>query len=124
MQLAWKRADNGQIHACHAGLLCISAPIEVDDQPVAITAGCQFVTQAPGGAIQIGNRTCLVWPPNWVSTRKTCGLPLPSVRLVPEKDLARISRLVGRVADTFSEIGQERLNLLSRLQHIAEMSKV
>ncbi len=48
----------------------------------------------------------------------------PGVRLVPEESLARISRLLGRVAGTFSEIGQERLNLLSRLQHISEMSRV
>jgi hypothetical protein len=47
-----------------------------------------------------------------------------SVRVIPEIHLERISRLIVRVADTFSEIGQERLALLSRLQHIAEMSRI
>ena len=36
----------------------------------------------------------------------------------------RIRELVRRLAETFSEIGQERLNLLGRLEKIAEMSRV
>jgi hypothetical protein len=47
-----------------------------------------------------------------------------TVRRVPGKDLERFSQLLRRVASTFSEIGEERLNLLSRLQHISEMSRV
>jgi hypothetical protein len=38
--------------------------------------------------------------------------------------LPRVSRLLRRVADTFAEIGQERLSLISRLQNIAEISKI
>jgi hypothetical protein len=41
-----------------------------------------------------------------------------------EEDLARVSRLLRRMVGTFTEIGEERLGLLSRLQHIAEMSKI
>jgi hypothetical protein len=47
-----------------------------------------------------------------------------SVRLGTDEHLQRTARLVARVADTFAEIGQERLSLLSRLEHIAEVSKV
>jgi hypothetical protein len=43
---------------------------------------------------------------------------------VPQEELPRVSRLLQRVVGTFSEIGQERLNLLGRLQHIAEVSKI
>lgn len=121
---AWRRVDNGQIHACHAGLLCTSAPVEVEHQKVAIAAGCQFATQAPGG-------TRPAWQQNLPQLAVELSLneqelrsAAPGVRLVPEESLARISRLVRRMAGTFSEIGQERLNLLSRLQHISEMSKV
>ena len=46
------------------------------------------------------------------------------MRVVRENDLPRIASLFWRMADTLSEIGQERLKLLSRLQYIAEMSKI
>ena len=74
-------------------------------------------------------------PPAWRSNLPTLAVELDlseselwaaadSVRLVPEGSLSRVSRLLGRVVDTFSKIGQERLSLLSRLQYIAEMSKI
>ena len=121
---SWKRVGQGQIHLCHAGLLCASAPIEVSDRWIAITAGCQFAAQPADGA-----------EPAWMVRLSTLAADLGlakedlqaaagSVRTVPEDRLPRISRLLQRVAGTFSEIGQERLNLLSRLQHIAEMSKI
>jgi hypothetical protein len=46
------------------------------------------------------------------------------VRLVPADRLGRFSRLLVRVAETFAEVGRERLSLVSRLEHIAEVSKV
>lgn len=121
---AWTAVGNGQVHECHAGLLCVSAPVEVDGQRLAITAGCQFSTQAPDAA----RRTWRARLPALAADLGLAELDLEDaanrVRVVSEGDLARVSRLLGRVADTFSEIGQERLNLLSRLQHIAEMSKI
>jgi hypothetical protein len=36
----------------------------------------------------------------------------------------QVPRLLHRVAATFSEIGEERLSLLGRLQRIAEISSV
>jgi DNA-binding transcriptional regulator PaaX len=105
-------------------LLCVSAPIEVGGQAVAITAGCQFATQVPVEGQQ-------AWRSNLSRLAADLGLSesdlqaaADSVRLVPDGYLARVARLLGRVVDTFSEIGQERLSLLSRLQHIAEMSKI
>ena len=121
---AWKAVGSGTIQSCHAGLLCVSAPIKVGGQAVAITAGCQFMTQ-PSVEVQQA----------WRSNLPTLAVELDlseselwaaadSVRLVPEGSLSRVSRLLGRVVDTFSKIGQERLSLLSRLQYIAEMSKI
>jgi excisionase family DNA binding protein len=121
---AWKLVDNDRAHRCHAGLLCVSVPIEVAGNPVAITAGCQFSAQ-PLNAHD----------PTWAATLSVLAVDLglssaelqaavPSVRVVQGDELPRLSRLLRRVADTFSEIGQERLILLSRLQHIAEMSKI
>jgi excisionase family DNA binding protein len=121
---AWKRVSNGQAQHCHAGLLCIGALIHVDDQQVAITAGCQFTVQTSG-------RQMPPWQQNLPLLAEELGLSeqglvaaSESVRVVPDESIARISRLLGRMVGTFSEIGQERLNLLSRLQHISEMSRV
>jgi excisionase family DNA binding protein len=112
---SWKQTDRGRVHRCHAGLMCVSAPIEVGGHQVAITAGCQFATQPPDAAT-LAAQLGLV-EGDLLSAAS-------SVRLVPESYLPQVSRLIQRVADTFSEIGQERLNLLSRLQHIAEISTI
>jgi excisionase family DNA binding protein len=120
----WQSAANGKAHHCHAGLSCVGAPVVVSGQPVAITAGCQFAVQAPRGE-----------RPAWWSNLPVLAVELglseeglrtaaESVRLVPDDHLDRISRLLVRVADTFAEIGRERLSLLSRLEYIAEVSKV
>lgn len=122
--MAWKSHGNGDARVCHAGLLCVSAPITVNGRKVAIAAGCQFAAQVPNGddpawrasvpklAADLGLREGDLW----VATG--------SVRLVPEGDATHISRLLLRVAETFSEIGQERLSLLHRLQSIAEISRI
>jgi excisionase family DNA binding protein len=114
---AWRSVGDGSLHLCHAGLSCVSAPIEVGGQPVAITAGCQFT----GGPWPVHLDTLaadLALDPRDLEAAAGSG------RLVPDETLTRISRLLQRIAGTFSEIGEERLNLLSRLQHIAEMSKI
>jgi excisionase family DNA binding protein len=114
---SWSKVGNGRIHHCHAGLLCAGSSIQVDDQQIAITAGCQFATQA--------------WRPDLAALadaldldRQDLDSTAGTVRLVSEDSLPRIARLLQRAASTFSEIGHERLKLLSRLQHIAEMSKI
>jgi excisionase family DNA binding protein len=121
---AWARVGNGQIHACHAGLLCISVPIEISGQAVAITAGCQFVTQPVGGLGPAWQADLLVLAADLGLAERDLGAATDSVRVVTENYLSRVSRLLQRIATTFAEIGEERLSLLSRLQHIAEMSKI
>jgi excisionase family DNA binding protein len=120
----WRQIGNGQPHTCHAGLLCISAAIEVNSQTVAITVGCQFIAASAEG---VEGR----WQTQLPDLAADLGLPegeleaaAVSVRVVPTDDLSRISQLIHRIADTFSEFGQERLNLISRLQHIAEVSRI
>jgi len=121
---AWKSTGNGDFQVCHAGLLCVGAPIKVSGKAVAITASCQFAPRVPNGddsawrarvpdlAVDLGLAEGDLWAAGG------------SIRVAPEGQLTQISRLLYRVAETFSEIGQERLSLLSRLQHIAEMSKI
>lgn len=121
---SWRRLVNGQMHACHARLLCVTAPVQVSNQVVAITAGCQFIAQPLPGE-----------EPDWKVHLPALAADLDldeddlravadTVRIVPAGYLPRVSRLLHRIAGTFSEIGQERLELLSRLQHISEMSQV
>ena len=121
---AWRSAGDGKARLCHAGLYCVGASVEVGDRVVAITAGCQFT-------ILDSDVTDPPWRTNLAGL--AAGLELSeedlraaadSVRLGTDEHLQRTARLVARVADTFAEIGQERLSLLSRLEHIAEVSKV
>jgi excisionase family DNA binding protein len=122
--VAWRMAKADQFHTCHAGLLCASAPVEVSGQQVAIASGCQFAAQTPNGDSQfwLSNLSVLAAELGLAegALRATAG----TVRLLPDDELRRVLRLLHQLADTLSEIGQERLNLLSRLQHIAEMSKI
>jgi excisionase family DNA binding protein len=120
---AWQAVNAGELHTCHAGLLCASARITVATHWVATVASCQFAAQPADG----GGR----WNPNLPVLVADLGLSerelraaAPSVRSLPDDSLRRISHLLQRVADTFSEIGQERLYLLSRLQRIAEISTI
>jgi excisionase family DNA binding protein len=121
---SWRQQPDGQVHACHAGLLCASFPIAVNGQPVALAAVCQFSSPGPSGD-----------DPAWQShlPELAAGLGLAeaelraavdSVQVIPADNQLRISRLLRRVADTFSQIGQERVNLLGRLEKIAEMSRI
>jgi excisionase family DNA binding protein len=121
---SWKLVDDGQVHPCHAGLLCVSAPIVVRGQQVSIAAACQFVTQPLNGAGLARQNTLAALATELGLIEGELQAAAASVRLVPEGYLRRVSSLLLRMADTFSEIGQERLNLLSRLQDIAEMSKI
>jgi excisionase family DNA binding protein len=123
-EVAWKSPGNGLAHVCHAGLLCVSAPITIGEQTLAITAGCQFSVQAPNGSEP-------AWQGSIPNLAADLGLiegelraAAKGIRLVPRERPTHISHLLHRVAETFSEIGQERLSLLNRLQHIAEMSKI
>lgn len=120
---AWM-AQNGQVQVCHAGLYSVSTPIRLRGQTIGISALCQFVPdqyQAGGTA----------WRCRISALAEELGLSAPeleaaadSVRLVSVEEMARIGAMSRRMANAFSEIGQERLHLLSRLQHIAEISQV
>jgi excisionase family DNA binding protein len=121
---AWRQVDDSQVHHCHAGLLCVSAPIQVGDRRVAIIAGCQFASDLHEGAVQLWRTRLPLVAADLSLAERDLRSAAGSVRVIPKDHLQRISRLIVRVADTFSEIGQERLALLSRLEHIAEVSKI
>ncbi len=121
---SWRQRPDGQPRPCHAGLLCASSAIAVGGQPVAFAVVCQFTTPGPKSS-----------EPEWQSYLPELAASLDlveaelrtaagSVRVLAETHLPRVPRLLWRIADTFSEIGQERVNLLGRLEKIAEMSRL
>jgi excisionase family DNA binding protein len=122
--VAWRSAGDGKARQCHAGLYCVGSSVEIGNRAVAVTAGCQF-------AILAADTEEPSWRPDLAGlaagldlSEKDLRTAVESVRLETDEHLDYIAQLVARVADTFAEIGQERLSLLSRLKHIAEVSKV
>jgi excisionase family DNA binding protein len=123
-QSAWRQTGNGKTHLCHARLHCINSPVTLGGDRIAIVSMCQFsVSQAPG--------LLASWEAHIPALASELGLERNdllatsgSIRRVNQASLARFSGLLRRIAETYSEIGEERLSLLNRLQHIAEITKV
>jgi excisionase family DNA binding protein len=103
---------------CHAGLSYLVHQVSVDGEPAA--------------AVMIGQR-----PPQWAvpdherveSLGQACGLPpetlgqaLAELPVQSDESVRRATRLLRLTAKTFAEMGQERMQLLGRLQRIAEMT--
>ncbi|MBU1878645.1 MAG: PocR ligand-binding domain-containing protein [Chloroflexi bacterium] len=121
--LAW-RPPNGYaqyppIRTCHAGLLCVSAPIRVDGQWIANVAGCQFVAQGTDWSAGVPALAA-----DLDLSESELRAAAIEVRALSADQLARVPRLLQQVADTFAEIGQERAKFLNRLQRIAEITNV
>lgn len=124
---SWRAAavDKGappQPATCHAGLRYVWGQIEVQSQFVAAIHAGQFLNGPPDAQ---------AWTARIAELSVATGVGGSKLRqalaLVPVLDEHRqqqVSRLLHRVATTFSEIGEERVNLLSRLQRIAKISTV
>ena len=123
-EAAWQSAANGKVRYCHAGLSCVGSPVEVGGQAVAITVGCQFAVQAPHGEQPAWWSNLPVIAAELGLSEEDLRVAAERVHLVPGDRLDRIARLLVRVADTFAEVGRERLSLISRLEYIAEVSRV
>jgi excisionase family DNA binding protein len=118
-------AANGKtplLATCHSGLCYVWGRIEVQGQLVAATHAGQFLDRPPDSE---------KWSVALRDLSTATGIDkeklqraLASVAVLDEDRRRQISHLVQRVAETFSEIGEERLSLLNRLQRIAEISSV
>ena len=124
---SWRAAATGsrgtspQIAICHAGLNYVWGPIEVKGVCVANTHAGQFLRRPPGDD---------GWSERIADLSAATGVnadrlrrALASVPVLDPRRQEQIPRLLLRVAETFSEIGEERQNLLERLQRIAEMTQ-
>ncbi len=107
-----------QLATCHAGLRYVWGRIVVQGEFVAATYAGQFLDRSPNGD----------WPARIARLSALTGVEeeklrdaLDRVPVLDETRLQQVPRLLQRVAETFSEIGEERLNLLGRLQRIAKL---
>jgi excisionase family DNA binding protein len=109
-----------RLATCHAGLRYVWGRIEVRGQFVAATHAGQFRDTSSESH---------EWSRSVQKLAMAIGVDperlLQASSSVPVLDEARqqqLARLLQRVATTFSEIGEERLELLDRLRRIAEIS--
>lgn len=112
-----------QVNRCHAGLGYVSEQVEVSGELVAVICAGQSLVQPPGQDNH--------WPGLVAELSRATGLAaaklqeaLAEVPVLDREKWEQLSRFLRRVAVTFSEIGHERLSLLTRLQRIAEMTQV
>jgi excisionase family DNA binding protein len=124
---SWRASAAGkestpQPATCHAGLRYVWGRIEVQGRLVAAAHAGQFLDQPPGD---------VVWTDRVTELAAACSLNAHELRQtvdrvpVLDQDLQQqLSRLLKRMVVTFSEIGEERLNLFGRLQRIAEITKL
>jgi len=111
------------LHRCHAGLLYARGQITVGNELIATAFGGQFLS----GPVEGDGDGPL---PRLAALARACGLnegelraALPTVHRLERERTERVVHLLQKVAQTFSEIGQERLSLLNRLKRIAEITQ-
>ncbi len=109
--------------ACHAGLSCMGALVRVGGNPVAVFSACQFVLAGREGVPEADESVRQLARDLGIDEGTLVALRR-SVPVLADAEASRLSRLVQRVSVTLSEIGDERLALLSRLERIAEMTRV
>ena len=108
--------------SCHAGLQYARARIEINDKLEAMLIAGQFYAAQPEAneektrIEQLANKHNLD-----VETLKEAAQNLP---ILDSHKQSRIGAWLEDVAHTFEEIGHERAEMISRLQHIAEMSRL
>ncbi|MBN1135723.1 MAG: PocR ligand-binding domain-containing protein [Anaerolineae bacterium] len=109
-----------QFTTCHAGLRYAWSRIEVEGQFVAAVHAGQFLDRSPDEAGRPVDLAELA-----AATKLQVQELQAALATVPVLDPDRqrqVTHLLQRMAATLSEIGTERLNLLSRLQRIAEIT--
>ena len=124
---SWRAASGEQgdpplLATCHAGLHYVWGRIQVHGQFVAATHAGQFLAGPPDDtewSAGIAGLAAAIGIGSSKLQRATTSVPV-----LDEDRRRQVPRLLHRVASTFSQIGEERLDLLGRLQRIAEISSV
>ncbi len=121
-KLADQTDKRPRLEKCHAGLTYARGRVVVQDQFVAMFFVGQFAT---GSAAAFRTQTHLT------QLAEACGVDrhalkraAAAIRVLPKTRAERLLELLQKIADTYSHIGQERLDLLTRLKKVAEIAGV
>jgi excisionase family DNA binding protein len=113
----WSSRAQGRLRTCHAGLSCVGAKVEAEGRELAIFVACQF---------QPDPVSAETWRQRLPSLVSELGLPETSLveaaGSIHIATTANLTRLMQKVAGTISQMAQERMGLLGRLQRIAEIT--
>ncbi len=121
-KLADETEKHPRLEKCHAGLTYARAWINVGGAPVAMIFGGQFVVgrwrsgDSPEYIARMARDCQLDREPLRKATR--------DIRVLTKDRAEQLLHLLQLVANTFSTIGQERLDLLTRLKKVAELADV
>jgi ligand-binding sensor protein len=105
---------------CHAGLRYVWGRIELHGEFVAAIHAGQFL-EGPLAGNEPSSSLAELSAATGLRVRDLQDA-LPKVPVLDEQQLEQLPRMLIRVAQTFSEIGEERLALVGRLRRIAEMT--
>jgi excisionase family DNA binding protein len=105
---------------CHAGLACARAQIVVQGTPIAMSFIGQFVID---DATSLRGKTHLAQVARACDVEETkLAKTAEQVRVLAGERAERLLNLLELVANTYSHIGEERLELISRLRQVAEIA--
>jgi len=108
------------ISRCHAGLAYAGGRVEVNNRLIALVFAGQFIVDSLGPEPNDEEIRTLAAVCNVDANRLSRASR--ELRHVPRQEAERIVRLLNRVAYTFCHIGQERADLFSRFEHIAQIT--
>lgn len=119
-QLADKTEKRPRLEKCHAGLTYARGWINVESAAVAMIFAGQFVV----GRWHLGDSPEHIdrMAQDFQITPETLGKASRDVRVVTQERADQLLHLLQLVADTFSTIGQERLDLMQRLEKVAQIA--
>lgn len=125
-QASWRRLGASsappQIETCHTGLAYARAKIQVEQEFVAMVfAGQVLTTETARKRIRANAR----------ALAQACDIPeekleqaAATLRTVEATQTDKLLRMLTKVADTFSQIGRRRLDLLMRLRRVAQIARI
>ncbi len=120
-QLANQIDRRPRLHECHAGLKYARGRIEVQDEFVGMVFAGQMSTDADTGGLEARlPELAARYNLDEAKLRRA----VTTVRLKPSHEIPKLYRLLQRMADTLSEVACERLALLQKLRHIAEITSM
>ena len=124
-QASWKKLATQterrpHLERCHAGLTYARGRVMVQNNFVAMFFVGQFL---------VDDRKSFGTPTHLAQVAKACAIDatklartVPQVQIIPNARAKRLLHLIQLMADTYSQLGEERLVLTNRLKQVAEIA--